>query len=214
MLSKLEAEARRIGANLVRIDHHQTPTLFVSNCHQVKASAFFAENVHNYEVEILWSEHRKLQIRDFKGTVEKRPFQAATSSGITYSYQYIPLNGTLNLLVTAKFDCTKSYFKLSSNDSLVLAHEQLHFDLTEVYARLFFKRILEAKLNLYSMDKDINVIFNQVVNELDLKQDEYDSEVYKERSLQKKWSIYVQDQLDKLANYKLKTVQNHKLLKR
>src|SRR6187551_3093993 len=84
---------------------------------------------------ILWSSKRKLTWDDFKGAVPDttEPFVSAISAcSIKLQYENID-----SLMINYKIE---NYFVKSkswtiSDDVKLLAHEQLHFDISELYAR-------------------------------------------------------------------------------
>lgn len=163
-------------------------------------------NLIENEKLIYWNENRPLRISDFKGSSEKRPFQAATHSGLKVMNPVNVWTGKTRVIVESYFNPELSYFKQSERDSSVLAHEQLHFDITELYARKFRKQLVENCSNQYDYFEKRDSIHKSIELELSLKQDEYDSEVYSERSLQSKWNLWVQKELRELNGYSEKEV--------
>lgn len=195
-------KAQAMGGNCLKITEHKPPKL--STCHQIKAAIYHIANAADYEEEIIWHEERKLAIRDFKGSIEKRPFQAATMSSFEYFSERNPINGKAAVKARSLFYCPMSYFKRSESDSLILAHEQLHFDITELFARKFIKKIAESVPNYQTLLNKHEIIAKEVFESLQLKQDEYDTEVYADFSKQAKWDAWVEEQLELLAEYKNK----------
>ena len=155
---------------------------------------------------IYWNENRPLIKSDFRGSTEKRPFQAATYSGLKIMNPVNVWTGKTRVIVESYFGPELSYFKSSERDSVVLAHEQLHFDITELYARKLRKQIAENCSNQYDYFEKRDAIYKKTELELSLKQDEYDSEVYSERSLQSKWNLWVEKELWELRDYSKKEV--------
>jgi len=150
---------------------------------------------------IYWNDSRPLRKSDFRGSTEKRPFQAATYSGLKIENPVNIWTGKTRVIIKSYFNPKFSYFKSSERDSSVLAHEQLHFDITEIYARKLRKEIVEKCSNQYDLFEKRDAIYKKVELELDLKQDEYDSEVYAERSLQNKWNLWVERELSLLRDF-------------
>jgi len=58
----------------------------------------------------------------------------------------------------------------------LLAHEQLHFDICELYVRQLRKKIMEADLDPMEFDKQINKMFEESWKDYQLKQQQYDNE--------------------------------------
>ncbi len=194
-------EAKSIGGNCLVITEHKVPEIG-NTCHRIKGTVYRIPNPKKYESLIYWSENRKLSIEDFKGRTEKRPFQAATASSIRHFGRSNNTSSKKTITIESLFYCNKSYFKRSNQDSLVLIHEQLHFDITEIYRRKCVKKILDERINFATFYENHEKIFSTIISELQLKQDEYDSEVYADRSKQKKWNDWVRDQLNVLEDYK------------
>lgn len=156
---------------------------------------------------IYWNANRPLAISDFKGSKEKRPFQAATYSGLQVLNPVNAWSGKTKVIVRSYFDPELSYFKRSERDSSVLAHEQLHFDITELYARKLKKAILEACGTTYAYFEKRDSIYQQVTLELSEKQDAYDTEVYADQALQGRWQDWTKDQLDRYEEYATKEIE-------
>lgn len=200
VLAIAEKKAREIGGNCIVITEHKKPD-FKSTCHRIKCDVLHISNPEKYEKEILWHPKRPLTVADFKGSIDKRPFQATTYSGISYYATGNPMNGKVTLTVKSLFDCQLSYFKPSDIDDYILKHEQLHFDITEIYARQFKQEIKESNMSYKEFNAVHQERFASIMKELSLKQDEYDTEVYADRSLQEKWNKWVAKRLDELQDY-------------
>jgi hypothetical protein len=97
--------------------------------------------------EILWSAERPLAWEDFQGRVKDggndlRVATAATSIGWSYAYRTEWSNSECSFRVTdiessAKFATSDSWVKAGHRTPDVLAHEQGHFDIAEIYRRKF-----------------------------------------------------------------------------
>lgn len=201
-----EEQARTMGGNCLIITEHKHPDM-KSTCHRIKAQVLRIKNPERHEKYILWHPKRPLKTSNFRGSPEKRPFQAATHSMIRYYASRSGANGKVTFVVESLFDCNLSYFKSSDRDSAVLAHEQLHFDITELYARKFRKAISEEVSNLKELLANHEDIYSNIIKELTVKQDEYDSEVYADRSLQEKWNKWVGLELKKFDKFSQRQVE-------
>lgn len=89
--------------------------------------------------EITWSADRPLTYADFRGRIPPAsPWAATTRSTIRFSYETV--NGILTQwTVEALFDPAGSWMRV--REPAVLQHEQLHFDITEVFARQFCQHL-------------------------------------------------------------------------
>lgn len=186
--------ARQLGANVLRIYEHQQPGM-MSTCHQIGAKALRVADLTPYETEIMWSAARPLRQVDFKASTASRPFEAATSSGIRYHYAGRPFQRTVQLTIETVFDCQNSYFKGTRNPALTLAHEQGHFDLTELYARRFAQLLQAQAPTLRELQAKQEAIHHQVMTEAQVRQDQYDSEVYADPSKQPAWLARIAQEL-------------------
>lgn len=193
-------KAKEMGGNCLYITEHKTPDN-KSTCHRIKANVLKISDPQKYETEISWHLKRRLKIENFKANTDKRPFQAATYSMIRYYASSSIISGKPKAYIQSVFNSDLSYFKRSDHDAYVLHHEQLHFDITEIYARKFRKIIIENNLSFIEFSDQHNSIFTKIQEELALKQDEYDSEVYEDRTLQDKWNDWVKSELKKYEEY-------------
>ena len=85
----------------------------------------------------IWRE-QPLQWEDFQDTPDAaNPFHANTSSGLSYSWSLkTSIKGSeLNYQVESFFNPDLSWVKPGKESLHLLAHEQLHFDITELHAR-------------------------------------------------------------------------------
>ncbi len=76
-------EALKLGGNCLVITEHRKPNQW-STCHRIRADVYLINNAKDYENQVIWNQNRKLEISDFKGSIEKRPFTAATLSSFRY----------------------------------------------------------------------------------------------------------------------------------
>lgn len=95
---------------------------------------------------ILWQENKKLKIQDFKAEnkdtikVNRQQFLGAISAiRIEYSSFQRNKNSVPEFSIKTYFDPNESWMLLKND--YVLQHEQIHFDLTELYARKMRKSV-------------------------------------------------------------------------
>ena len=152
---------------------------------------------------ILWSEDRKLTWTDFKGSPDASSSNAAlTNAKILFSYEHD--GKTLRFKVRCGFDKTKSWGRVKND--YILAHEQKHFDISELYARKLYKALREYKFKVKTVDNDLNAIYQKVIQEHFTTQGDYDRQT--DHSLrqeeQKKWDEKIEQELKDtkaFANY-------------
>ena len=95
---------------------------------------------------ILWQENKKLKIQDFRADnkdtikVNRQQFLGAISAiRIEYSSFQRNKNSVPEFSIKTYFDPNESWMLLKND--YVLQHEQIHFDLTELYARKMRKSV-------------------------------------------------------------------------
>ncbi len=95
---------------------------------------------------ILWQENKKLKIQDFKAEnkdtikINRQQFLGAISAiRIEYSSFQRNKNSVPEFSIKTYFDPNESWMLLKND--YVLQHEQIHFDLTELYARKMRKSV-------------------------------------------------------------------------
>lgn len=151
---------------------------------------------------MFWREDLKLSWEHFNGEPQmESPYEAMTASGIEYAYQVNNRNGelTFTFKVRAYFNPTTSWVKPSSRTDELLAHEQVHFDISELHARILTKK-LENTGFTENYKEEIDSIYQSVINRRSKMQELYDKETDHSRDLgqQKKWMARVESQLDNL----------------
>lgn len=156
-----------------------------------------------------WSESYKLSWADFEG---KPNYQvnavAITASGISFGFSVKETNSKIVSFTTEVF-ChfypEQSWYKPAVADAHVLGHEQLHFNITELYARKFRQRISKLKVS-NTIKTELRQLNKTINKELADMQDKYDAETNYSRNFenQSKWESYISEELKKLSKYKSK----------
>lgn len=130
------------------------------------------------EEMVLWTPSKKLSWADFKGKPSNISNAAAiTASGISYSFS---AQGTkdrmeLDFKVDTYFYPGKSWYKPKLANPMILSHEQLHFDISEVFARKL-KQILAETEFTSNAKAEVKEIYREVLRELNDYQHLYDGE--------------------------------------
>jgi hypothetical protein len=150
---------------------------------------------------IFWSKQQPLKWEDYKGQVdETSKFYAATLASIKYRYGYNKTGTVHNFKfqVNSYFTKSRSWSKKEHQSAPLLKHEQLHFDLTELYARKL-KEELERTSYTDDFKERITQIFNSKKTELSNIQQRYDDETDHSRNKEKQmeWQAYIDGELRK-----------------
>jgi hypothetical protein len=173
-------------------------------------SYFFCQDNRHEETSndsiLVWNRNIKLSWEDFKYSIKnikkKEDLSAGVFSGISFSY--IIKGGRIKYKIVSEFSRYESYVIFKSED--LLKHEQLHFDIVEVYSRKLRKKFIildekESKL------EDYIFTYNIVRNNLAKYQDLYDSETLhsKNKQKQKEWEEKVSNELEELKEFDVST---------
>ncbi len=157
----------------------------------------------NEEDKIAWNSKVKLSWYDFKAAPKNNSgFVASTSSGISFSYtfSYKETGEILNLdvIITSYFYPNKSWYIPSEASDYILNHEQAHFDISELHARMLRKEISEATFSK-NLKKEIEAIYNRVEKKRRDMQHLFDNESNhsKVKEKEKEWEIFISRQLNK-----------------
>jgi hypothetical protein len=149
---------------------------------------------------IHWSENRKLTWADYKGKAKTEADVAASTAtylGIEYSFN----SKGFGYKITCSFSKNKSW-GLHKTD-YILAHEQGHFDIAEIFARK-----LNKQMNAYRFDKDnfkddLKKIYTSITSEKEAMQNEYDRvtnhSILKEKQME--WLKKIDDLLKEYQEY-------------
>lgn len=139
----------------------------------------------DYET-ILWNANKRLSWSDFK---EKKPLNARaaaiTASGITYQFSTSGTSDNIEIdfEISTHFYPNKSWYQPELCDDVILGHEQLHFDISELYARKMRKRLANTKLTK-NVKAEVKSIYREILKELDDFQNAYDDETNFSRNLE------------------------------
>jgi hypothetical protein len=118
-----------------------------------------------------WSASRKLTWDDFQARPDvNSPMVALTSSTIKIEFGFNDKLFTHS--ISCRFNKQKSW--VTRKNDYILKHEQGHFDITEIHARILKKELLAYKFNGKTVNKDINDIYNDVMKQHVSTQQTYD----------------------------------------
>ncbi len=122
---------------------------------------------------IPWNESRKLTWADYKGRPDTNS-DAAASTATYIGIEYSMRNNNFSFRITCSFSKTRSW-GLHKTD-YILAHEQGHFDIAEIFARKLNKEMSLYVFNSRSYQKDLKKIYDDVMLEKEKMQNQYDAE--------------------------------------
>ncbi len=131
---------------------------------------------------------------DFKSEPKKDgDAVASTSTSLGLSYQV--KEGKLTYHITCDFSKDKSWGSLKTD--YILAHEQAHFDITELHARKLYEALYQYQYNAARLKTDIAEIYSRIVKEKEAMQEAYDGQTdhSRHRLRQSEWLKYIDDLL-------------------
>lgn len=124
---------------------------------------------------ITWSKDRKLTWADYRGPAQRRAVAASTvySLGRHVSEK----NGAVIATIEAYFYCKDSWKRIDWINDEVLAHEQKHFDIVELFARRIRKQISGMTfIGIIDAKEKVESVYEELNKEMDAYQDKYDTE--------------------------------------
>lgn len=196
---------RENGANIIKINEHKVPDL-KSSCDRIEATLYKVPNYKIHENTIEWSKERKLTWLDFKRkpSSDITPFGAETNCILALKSNTVSLISKPKIKVTNSFYCYESWVKTKNlKNNVLLEHEQMHFDLSEIYARKLRKIISESKFNTFNLVKETNRLFYEYFDLNKERQILYDKETkHGTDSLeQNKWKKMIETELQQLNEF-------------
>lgn len=187
------------------------------------ASIIMLAAPQNVQATIIpWDEDRPLSWDDFEGEPDEgSEYHANTGYGIDFDYEYgVGENEdgcyiVFRINATAYFNKTSSWVKGERGEDL-LKHEQKHFDIAEIYKRKLIEKFeeeyedkqfpcpesegggapTEEEMNAEA-ERIMSELFNEIMDEMEQKQDEYDRETDHGQNPQEQqeWCDWVEEQL-------------------
>ncbi len=152
-----------------------------------------------------WSPDRKLTWEDFKGKTDRRlDSNVAARSSCRFGIRVDTSNApNVTVVVTNEFIRHQSSVRPERKTPALLAHEQLHFDLCEVYARILRKRLADTQLSLHNANRVATDIFLEVYKTYKERQWAYDEETHHglEPVPQQHWAHGIEKELAALSAY-------------
>jgi hypothetical protein len=163
---------------------------------QDRTAASLAES----EETIAWQPARRLSWADFKANPDPTS-DAAASTTTLVGIEYNISNNNLGYTINCRFSKDRSWGLHKT--PYILAHEQGHFDIAEIFARKLNKAMSEYEFNKKSFQKDLKKIYEDIMKEKEEWQEKYDKEtrhsINKQR--QAEWLEKIAKTLDEYAAF-------------
>ncbi|WP_379969461.1 hypothetical protein [Epilithonimonas sp. UC225_85] len=154
--------------------------------------------------KIFWNENRKLVWSDFQSQTKPNTSRAAATTfcGISYLLNSPTKKFTdKQVKIESFFIPSKSWAHPEHKTDLVLMHEQSHFDIAELFARRFRKRISDKTLDAKSLQKYYDEIYDGYK---DYQQDyEQVTQNGRIREKQFEYSQKISKEIEELSDFKI-----------
>lgn len=158
-------------------------------------------NTNTYvENQISWSPDQKLRWSDFRGAAPfGHAFDAESYAGIGFTYTPVRRGDRvlINWEVTAYFDRKASWVNRKSATDRLLAHEQVHFDIAEIFARQLRARLRKTRLTVDNVNKVMEEYLDDALADMSTYNNRYDRETRHGlvREAQAEWQQKVRQRL-------------------
>jgi hypothetical protein len=192
ILERAKRMAAESDANVVKINERIARSSG-GPVDKVVATFYRSDNASAYENELSWKKNRKLSWDDFRGPIPadaEEVTAAATFCGIGFETNSISSSRKdLKIKVYNTFYTNHSWAKPEEMNDDVLAHEQGHFDLCELYTRKLRQQMSQVKVDVHNLKPVLRNVYEQLQAEYKRRQAAYEDETEHGVNLpeQRKW---------------------------
>jgi hypothetical protein len=174
--------------------------------------AGFSQTNQNTDTVLYWNRKQQLTFDDFQGKPDEDDTALYRSSATTLTHKLggivksidvhlVNEKRTTTFIIHAAMLKNKSWIK-NPGDTISLKHEQGHFDICEIHARMLRRDITKAR-----SIAEARQIFEAAVAKEELEQDEYDkANTFEAGGLTSEWSSKILAALTQLKQYTNSTV--------
>ncbi len=200
LIDKARQLAFQSDANVIKIKQRIRRSGQNSN-EKIIASFYKVDNVRHYEKELAWSKDRKLTWDDFRGPIPADADHitaAATYCGIGFETNSVSSRSdNLRVRVYNTFYTNHSWGRPEEMNDNVLAHEQGHYDLCELYTRKQRQRLATVKVDAANLKPVLRTVYGKVQEEYKARQAAYEDDTQHGVDLaqQKRWQKIIEREL-------------------
>lgn len=149
---------------------------------------------------IFYNPAKELQWPDFKGVPATSGIVAAiTMSGFGYtaSMKRNGNKGEINIGIYCYFNKEKSWVKPDKKTAYILTHEQHHFDISYIAARIFADRLKNTVITTSNINALLPAIYKECCDIMNKLQDDYDGQTKNGqlKEMQLKWNNTLDEKL-------------------
>ena len=170
----------------------------------------FSNNIHTcYAGSYPWQPGLQLTWSDFQGAPDATSsFLATTHYTINYRYVWDG-EGTMKCTVNCLFDQDKSWKKAGGLSDALLRHEQLHFNVAELFARKMrqaFNSYVAFHKHTANTDNELKAIYDRLWAECKAYNELYDNESdhSRNKAKQDEWDRKIMNDLRGLEQFAIK----------
>lgn len=146
----------------------------------------------------------KLKWKDFQGKEEEglESFDAVSYVGFTFAYKGTPRQDSLRIVVEAFFNKSRSWTD-GDTTAKTLQHEQIHFDIAELYTRKLKQQITLATITYKNYQQVLKQLEGDLRTQMNLADSVYDASTDNGRNLteQEVWNKNMSKDLSALHIY-------------
>ncbi|WP_347156965.1 DUF922 domain-containing protein [Pontibacter chitinilyticus] len=167
---------------------------------EMEAAVSHAHAVATKE-QLAWSPSRRLSWNDFKGVPQHdNPHHALTAANLTVDAHRS--HNALDYDVRCVFLPSESWTKNNKSEKL-LQHEQLHFDLTEIYARLLRKKLRLLSPTCPDFNQKLSIAVSDTFHKWKAEQEAFDttSNHGLQEEVEQVWATHIAQRLEELKAY-------------
>lgn len=156
---------------------------------------------------IEWTPGTRLKWSDFKASEKRTPGFSVATSTCGFGYEAMQTGDVLKVNVYVRFYCDESWHYPAMRLKDVLQHEQLHFDICELYGRKFYAGVLKLREDHSLTRENLDELLSHTREEYNRIQDKYDIETDHSTNIKAQhfWERMVIEQLarsGRFAGYK------------
>lgn len=150
-----------------------------------------------------WSPDVRLKWSDFKAASKPTRGFAVAASTCGFGYDGLISDDKILINVYVRFYKKESWHDQRYNLPDVLEHEQLHFDICELFGRLLYREVVNLRRKGELTERNLEITYDQLIGQYDKFQDRYDEETDHSTvaSKQREWNTKIRVELNRLANY-------------
>jgi hypothetical protein len=152
---------------------------------------------------IIWNNIDRLTWEDFTGPPNDTSISTAScATSIYFKYRFTEY-GRIVFYIYSYFLKNDSWVKSNEKSSWILSHENLHFDITEIFARKLRKEVSSFSFSKDRIYQQSDSILEIIIEELSVFQSLYDSETShsKNYKAQDIWNEKINNLLKSLEDF-------------